>query len=428
MSTFNNDLQLQQINTALKNDGGISLLNGKEKQILNKALDQFNKDLAIETQIIEDISTGKVKAKIFTKDEQVVNLNSENFLKLQKEDRIKDIFIPDEAVEKYNIKNDISVNPNAYTGINTELFTLKAFEDNVTAGLVGINSSLLSTTRINRLVRTFGTGSIFRRPDSENSIMTNITNNISPRLLKSAYLQQTDFLNANQFIGYWNEYENGYANDVNQYSYNLPQTFASYVFQNEFNQNASWLEYAMWNSFSAFGLATPVSASAAGYTGNLGDYNPQTFNRFDGLLAWILQSAGSGFVDPVGKAVVAGSSTITSANVKATLDLMISSARKGIVYKEVNGEYLCKFAVSYDVYEAYQSQLNAATNYNGISQLMEAQNTYRGYKIVKTPGLPPSTIIFAPMSNDTKTSALQLGVNTLDFTGTNCKLPNINSS
>ena len=340
------------------------------------------------------------------------------------------------------INSTLVTQPNAYTGPNPDgEMALKTYSEFNSAQICALHGSTASIDRVPRLSENTAVSSatnvpVFVPPSpmGANSLQA-ISDTMDFRVSKLGFIQQRKGISGNAILGWWKEYQNSKVNQLTDYSYELPETFQSYILKNQMNIYQDWLETALWLSSTAFNPNTSgfVSPSTYNYPSNWGDgqYAISSMYFFPGLLETILLASTTtgSFVDPYGASKVLpslGAGGLTVSTIKAQLDLAISSTRLGLRTKDERGRKgtkLLKFIMSADVYEIYTSALNAPTNFNGISQIDAAQYKYRGYDIIVANGLPVQTFLLASASKDTQESAFHIFFNTLSLDGTGVDAP-----
>lgn len=95
---------------------------------------------------------------------------------------------------------------------------------------------------------------------------------------------------------------------------------------------------------------------------------------------------------------------LTSANIFPTLEELIKNQTKAM--RKRMGR---KFMVSHGTADLIREAQRLELNFKGVDVTEEGVLRYAGYDIIENPSFPDDTIIFASMTGDMKTDAIQLG-------------------
>lgn len=95
---------------------------------------------------------------------------------------------------------------------------------------------------------------------------------------------------------------------------------------------------------------------------------------------------------------------LTSANIFPTLEELIKNQTKAM-RKRMNRKFMISHATADLLREGQRLELN----FKGVDVTEEGVLKYAGYELIENPSFPDDTILFASMSGDMKTDAIQLG-------------------
>lgn len=95
---------------------------------------------------------------------------------------------------------------------------------------------------------------------------------------------------------------------------------------------------------------------------------------------------------------------LTTANIFPKLELLVKKQTKAM-RKRANRKFMVSHGTADLIREAQRLELN----FKGVDVTEEGMMRYAGFDIVENPSFPDDTILFASMSGDMKTDALQLG-------------------
>ncbi len=96
--------------------------------------------------------------------------------------------------------------------------------------------------------------------------------------------------------------------------------------------------------------------------------------------------------------------TLTTANIFQKLNLLVKKQHKAM--RKRAGR---KFMVSHGTADLVREAQRLELNFKGVDVTEEGIMRYAGYDIIENPSFPDDTIIFASMTGDMKTDAIQLG-------------------
>ena len=141
------------------------------------------------------------------------------------------------------------------------------------------------------------------------------------------------------------------------------------------------------------GLVPQLKSS--GYTNLNGASATPTQNVNNTAIAFRAHSAGSG--DTLGE-------VLTADNIFDKLELLIAKQTKAM--RKRPGR---KFMVSHGTADLVRTAQRLKLNFKGVDVTEEGIMRYAGYDIIENPSFPDNTIMFASMTGDFKTDAIQLG-------------------
>tara|TARA_R110000796_G_scaffold59008_3_gene135942 strand:- start:2894 stop:3883 length:990 start_codon:yes stop_codon:yes gene_type:complete len=95
---------------------------------------------------------------------------------------------------------------------------------------------------------------------------------------------------------------------------------------------------------------------------------------------------------------------LTTANVFPKLELLIKKQTKSM-RKRANRKFMISHGTADLIREAQRLELN----FKGVDVTEEGVMRYAGYDLIENPSFPDDTILFASMSGDLKTDAIQMG-------------------
>jgi hypothetical protein len=190
--------------------------------------------------------------------------------------------------------------------------------------------------------------------------------------------------------------------------------------------HSHWKEYQPTGEFQWEGLPTEVqSALEELFLGTSAEATEDELTNGDGTLQLglipqlqsnvytELQGADATPLQVVSNTAIGyrrhGGSTVpsvalTSANIFPTLEELIKNQTKAM-RKRMNRKFMISHATADLLREGQRLELN----FKGVDVTEEGILKYAGYELIENPSFPDDTILFASMSGDMKTDAIQLG-------------------